>query len=751
MVEIAQSPARGWSARLIAFLGVTPDNLGPALVTISITSFLSLIACVAYPAIIFSGDLAPYLPAGIGVGLLSAAILGLVMAATSAYPGTMAYAQSEPAVILGLIAASIATTLHAEGRDAEILPTILTSAAIGSLLYGGFLLFLGYFRLGNLIRYIPFPVMGGFLAGIGWLLFKAALSTMAGFTVGADTLAALAMPDSMMKWAPGVVLGGLLWLLQKYRPRAVNFPALLGLSGVGFWLGAAMLGFSAADLRGGGWLLGPFPDSGIWSPLQHIEAMRNTAWDVLPDRWAEFATLALMTAVALLLNANAIEINTRRDLDLNGELKRAGFANLLGGGMGALPGYYALNASTLAYRLGTPIRLVGVATALVCLLALLVGTQFLAYVPRFISSALIVYMALGFLVDWLYTGWRRMGRGDFAVLVLVFAVVVLAGFMQGIALGTVAGAALFVVRCSKIGVTRNVLSGANYHSNVDRAENQRAALREEGDEIFILRLQGFVFFGTANALTVLVRERLNAGGVAPLRYLMFDFRLVTGMDYSAAAGFTKIAQYADEKGFTLGLCQLTDELTQLLRKEGLDARARRCVRLFPDLDHGLEWAENDLLGSRDLALPGDGASFSAKVRTICSQPDDAERFQSYFETVSYEAGETLIRQGTASDDMFFIDSGQVAIMLNLPNGGSVRLKSMGAGTAIGEIAFYLGVPRSASVVALEKTAAYRLSSEQLRAMHRDVPALAIVFHEHMARTLAARLVETNQLVGALNA
>jgi SulP family sulfate permease len=383
------------------------------------------------------------------------------------------------------------------------------------------------------------------------------------------------------------------------------------------------------------------------------------------------------------------------------------------------------------------------------LLALLVGAQALAYVPKLAAGALITYMGLNFLADWLYGSFRRMGRGDFLVLLLVFATVVTAGFMEAIGLGTGAGVALFVVRYSQVGITRNILSGATYHSNVDRAEAQRAALREAGDQIFILRLQGFVFFGTANALVSIVRDRL-AGRGPPLRYLVFDFSLVTGMDASAAASFTKLSQYADERGFAIILCHLSKSVLRLMRKEGLTAAAKHMVYIFADLDHGLEWAENDLLARHELAIPGEAASFRAQIRKLYPDPADAERFTGYFETVSYATGAELIRQGAASDDIFFIESGRVAVLLGLPDGRSVRLKSMGAGTVVGEIAFYLGVPRSASVVALEDTTAFRLSAEKLRAMHRDVPGLATVFHEYMARMLSVRLMETNRLVGALN-
>src|SRR6202012_18337 len=113
---------------------------------------------------------------------------------------------------------------------------------------------------------------------------------------------------------------------------------------------------------------------------------------------------------------------------------------------------------------------------------------------------LITMIALGYLSEWLLRSWQRMGHADFAVLFLVFATIAVGGLMEAIGLGTVAGAGLFVVRYSKIGVTRDIFSGSSYRSTVDRAESQLRVLREHGDQIYILRLQGFVFFGTANAL-----------------------------------------------------------------------------------------------------------------------------------------------------------------------------------------------------------------------------------------------------------
>ena len=741
------APPAGLAARLQRFLGVNRHNIGPALLTVAMTAFLSIIACVSYPTIIFSGALAPYLNVGIGIGFFSAAVLGAVMAPGSSYPGAVTYAQSQPLVILGIIASAIVTALHASGQDDRILPTVLAAIMTGSVTYGAFLLFLGYFRLGNLIRYIPFPVMGGFLAGIGWLLLKAAIISTSGLDLRFDTVATLFEPTTLPKWALAVLLGIVIRILQACWRRAATLPLVLVVALAAFWIVAAAAGASDADLRDGGWLPSHFSESEHWLPFRHLVLIDQAAWSLFPGYIDEFATLAVMSAFALLLSANAIELGTRRDLDLNRELRSAGIANILCGLGGGLPGYYSLSASRLSSRRHTPIRFVGLATSAICFLALLVSAPVVSYIPKLVAGGLVAEMALGFLWEWLYGSWRRLGPAEFLVLLLVFATVVFFGFMEGIALGMAAGVVLFVVRYSKIGVARDVLSGAAYHSNVDRGEAQLALLHEFGDEIHILRLQGFVFFGTANALVRLVRKRLAQAGKHPLRYLLVDFHLVTGMDASAVVSFAKLAQMAEDSEFTLVICRVSQECAALLHRDAVEER--RQVRVFHDLDHGLEWAEDDLLGRHgDAGLAT--AAFDVQIRAIYPNPADAETFRAYCEGMRYAAGDTMIRQGALANDLLYIESGRVAIMLEAPGGGTVRVKTMGAGTIVGEVAFYLGAPRSASVVAVEPTTAYRLSAESLRAMQRDAPALATLFHQHMARILSTKLVETNRLVSALN-
>ncbi|MSO92747.1 MAG: cyclic nucleotide-binding domain-containing protein [Rhodospirillales bacterium] len=739
------------AAAISDFVGTDRKSVIPALTTAVVTGFLAIVTCVSYPAVIFSGPLEVYLTTGIGIGLVSAVVIGTAVALTSTFPGCIGYSQSEPAVVIGIIAASMTSMLQASQHAEQILPTLFAITIVSSALCGAAFLLLGQFRLGNLVRYIPFPVVGGFLAGCGWLLLKAGLSSMSGFRVGAGNWLTLFELATLGKWVPGAAAGFVLWALQTKRSHFLNMPAVLVGSVALFWLAAGLGGASADELRRAGWLLGPFPEGGgIWSPLQHAVAITDAAWGLFPRHAIEFATLVLLASIGALLNASSIEIAVRRDFDLNRDLKGIGVANLLCAAAGGLPGFQSLSGSVLTHRLGTPVRLVGLTTAAVCLAALLFGSTVLMYVPKLVIGNILIYMAIGFLVDWLYLGYRRMELPDYAVLVIVFVAVVTIGFVEAIGIGTVAGIIMFVIRYSKISIAKNILSGSTYHSNVERAEPLRRFLQEHGDRIFILSLQGFMFFGTSNSLTTVVQDRLNDPGLPPLRYLVIDFRLVNGMDASAAASFTKLSQYADEKRFHIVFTSLSRPIADLLKREQVYEGLHPYVRVLPDLDRGLEWSENDLIQSHEHSRLPVAEAFQARIRAMFPKAADAETFLRYFERADYGEGETLVAQGATSDEFYFVESGTVSITLETAGGQNIRLRTMGAGTIVGEIAFYLGEPRSASVVAGETTRAYRLTKARLEDMKRDHPELASALHEYMARTLCTKLIDTNRVVGVLS-
>ena len=132
--------------------------------------------------------------------------------------------------------------------------------------------------------------------------------------------------------------------------------------------------------------------------------------------------------------------------------------------------------------------------------------------PRLVAVAILFYVGLDFLNDWLVRTRRSMPVGDYAVLLLVFAVTVLVDFVWAVVVGLGAGLVIFVLRYSQISAVRSALSGGQIGSRVERPPAQRELLAVREEELLILVLHGFLFFGTANGLLERIRSPVGGRG-----------------------------------------------------------------------------------------------------------------------------------------------------------------------------------------------------------------------------------------------
>ncbi|NJL21774.1 MAG: sodium-independent anion transporter, partial [Leptolyngbyaceae cyanobacterium SM1_3_5] len=120
-------------------------------------------------------------------------------------------------------------------------------------------------------------------------------------------------------------------------------------------------------------------------------------------------------------------------------------------------------------------------------------------------------------------------------------------------------------------------------------------LETEGDQAYIVELQGLIFFGTANKLLNQVRDRINHADSKPVRCVILDFRLVSGLDASAVLSFAKLKQVATQKQVHLLYTNLSAEAMQRLEQGDCIEKNDPYCHIFADLDRGLEWYEQQIL------------------------------------------------------------------------------------------------------------------------------------------------------------
>jgi SulP family sulfate permease len=310
-------------------------------------------------------------------------------------------------------------------------------------------------------------------------------------------------------------------------------------------------------------------------------------------------------------------------------------------------------------------------------------------------------------------------------------VIVGKGFLPGVVVGLVLAVVLFAVSYGRIELVREVAFGETYHSNVDRPPAQRAALRQMGDRVEILRVNGFVFFGSANGLLERIRKRVEAS--AP-RFLVIDLRRVTGVDSSAVVSFVKVVHLATSAGSEVVFTGASDQVRRQLARGGV--LPTDVVRFETDLDRGLQWCEEGLLAeaaAAHSAVAPDGGG------AVTRMPPGLDR---YLERVELAEDTTLLHQDEAPGDVFVLESGRLRVETVTAEGVRMRLRTLGPGVVVGEVSLYTGVPRTADVVTETPAVVLRLGADAISRIESEDPELAAALHRWLAWTLADRLGDT---------
>ena len=729
-----------------------PRRALPSLAAGLITGVVTLAMSAAFGMLIFSGPLSPYLSRGIGLMLFGSIVIGGIAALTSSLPGLVAGIQDTGVVILALVAAAIVQNMAVSATPEETFLTVVAAIAAASFLTGAAFLLIGSFKLANTIRFVPYPVIGGFLAGTGLLLAFGAVSVMIDEPVSLARPLPLLDSAHLAGWLPGLVFAAALLAATRRSNHVLIVPGMLA---AGFALFYALLwlaGVSVSDAVTAGWLLPPLSTEHgeLWRPFG-VSDIRQVNWSALSAHSGSLVVIAVVSALSVLLNAAGIELATQQDVDLNRELKVAGLANLVAGLGGGMVGYHSLSRSALAFRMGARGRLVGLTLAAVCCGVLLGGGPLLFLFPKPLLGGLLLFLGLEFLASWAYDGWFRFPRADYCIVISIMVVMNCVGFAEGVGLGIILAVVLFIVDYSRVNVVKHTLSGANYHSNVDRPRTHSQLLRDNAHWIHVFELQGFLFFGTATKLHERVRQRLNLSDVPPPRFILLDFRRVSGFDSSAVLSFAKMRQQARRRGAVLILTQLSPAMRRQLRRDSLEGENHGQWHIFPDMDHGIEWCENEMLGGFEIAQTQAEPSTSAdQLQHLLPGPTGFEGLRRYLTRERFEPGHCLIRQGDAPKGLFFLEEGQLRVHLEFEDGKSGRrLRTMTAGTVVGEIGLFLGIPATASVTVERPSTLYCLPAENLERIEEEAPEVATNLHRFVIRTLSERLARTNETLRAL--
>lgn len=720
-----------------------PARLVPVLSVGLLAGALQIMLGVSFAALIFRGPLNPFLSEGIGLAIIAAIIGGIPVALLTRSPGIVSGNQNVPAAIIAIAAVAIGN-MFVDSSPESLYVTVAVFSGLTTLFTGATFYLLGRYRLGNLVRFLPYPVVGGFLAGTGWLLLIGGLEIMLDFTPSLATLPRLINAEMALRWLPGLLLAVLLTVSLRRTQNALVLPAAI-LGGIAlFFVVMFVTGNRSPELLEAGWLLGPLPQGFLWQPITPGD-FAMVDWSAILRQAPNIATVVLMSTIALLLNGSGLEIALGEDLALDRELRSAGIGNILTAFSGGFVTFQQISVTMLTVKIGGRSRLPGLIAIGFCGFILLGGASILSFFPRLVLGALVSYLGLTFLVDTLLKDWKRLPRADYLIILLILLITAFVGFIEATGVGLLLAVMLFVINYSRIDNIRSQLTGHTAQSRVTRSPEKQHDLIESGDQLLVFRLQGFLFFGTAESLLARIRQRIEEVQQGTLEYLLLDFAHVTGIDSTALNCFEKLITYAGKRQVVPLFSQPPAELQQYFDTLKTSGAA---IQLFADIDRALEWCEEERLQALAHGGEESGALQQLLAQRLASD-ELAARLLAYFERLQVDAGQTLMHQGDAPNTLYLVESGQVSAYLTRPGSEKVRLQTMHDWNVLGEIGFFLDATRTASVEVESPGVVYCLTKQKLQQMQQRDPDLASAFHHLIVQLLAERVVHLVSVVDAL--
>jgi len=592
-----------------------------------------------------------------------------------------------------------------------------------------------------LIRFVPYPVVAGFLAATGWLIVSGAIRMATGVPISRATLLSFAAPPTALLLGTTVLWAATLWLLTARFKGPLTLP--LALVAATLLVHGVFAGLHLPEqvVRQSGLMFLVPANSHPVIPLitgEYFRADWRALWPVAGDLGA----VAVMAILGVLLNSTVIELATGVEADIDRELRMQGLANVASALAGGFVGTVHVTGTLINRAAGGTGRLSGVVAGLVALAVLIGGGQVVGYVPRFVLGGLLVQLGARFIWDWGLRSRRSLPLRDWLVVLTIVLIAAERGFLEALLFGVLAGCVIFAVDVSRIRVIRHQFGLDERTSSVIRSTEESALLAEHGGQAQVLELSGYLFFGSAYS----VQERVTGlvTGSKP-REVIFDFSGVTGMDSSAGACFAKIRDMLRKNGSRQVMAALSPSAANILSaSSGLGDGVGR----HENLDKALEEAEEALLAAYAESC-GSRQSLVAWLEEALGSRDFAEELCAHLTPAPRDADSYLCRQGDPTDSLIFVERGPVTVILERPGLSPLRVRVFGAHTLVGEIGFFLDVPRSASLAAAPDAVAWALRRGEFEDLKKTRPENLSALFIYIIRLQSERLTFANRQIVAL--
>ena len=481
-----------------------------------VNAILTIPCMYGYSAIIFSHNaFTPYRPQLAKLVLFSSAVHQIVFTCRSSLPFAIGQVQDAGLIFLSTMATSIAVLGLEEGWDAStIVATTLVATAASTCLLGMALVVIGRLRLASLVSYLPAPVVGGYLAFIGFFCFDAGLNlcTNVVFTgliledVGAFRTVFMSSRH-LIHIAPAAASGVLFLVVSRRVKHIFALPGAILVTLVVFYGYLLCAGITVEEARGQGWLdaLPGDTNQPFWLEfeLYNLHEINSSAFFPLLPTWIG---MTFVVSFSSCLDVSAIEMDMGKPLKIDHELVTVGWSNFCSGLCGGFTGSYIFSQTIFTYRANLGSRVCGVVVIFAELFLVAAPVPLMSYVPRFFFAATLMFIAFDLLIEWLIEARHKMLLRDYIILLFTFGFILVLGLEQGMAAAVALAMANFVWSYSQ--TSKMILERGKSPSNVLTHFDERERLLQAHQEICVLKLHGYLFFGSAVELVKEVKKAI---------------------------------------------------------------------------------------------------------------------------------------------------------------------------------------------------------------------------------------------------
>ena len=276
--------------------------------------------------------------------LFGTLVLCLAIALTGDYRGAVSGPQAMPAAVAVSVVAAASTSM-AGADDETLFMTLVVILILTTVAAGASILLIGHIRTASVLRFVPYPVVAGYLAGAGWVLTLAALAIMSGIVPNWETLPRFLEPPTLWKWLPGIAYAVALRFAMAHWDHFLVMPASFILAAGAYHLGLALLDIPHGEAAAAGLLFSGVAEHRLWPAFLPGEFV-HVDWSVVIQQAPNILVIVPAVLFSLTMVLKGIQAVGGVELDLDREFRAVGMANMVAAlGGGSPPGYHTLSGS----------------------------------------------------------------------------------------------------------------------------------------------------------------------------------------------------------------------------------------------------------------------------------------------------------------------------------------------------------------------------------------------------------------------